>query len=447
MLKSSLSFRTLHFEGMPAFITIWLGQLISTMGSGLTGWGLGVLVYKQTDSTILFVLNLIFYILPTVIFAPIAGVVADRWDRRKVLIMADAGAGLGTFSALLVLMIFGELEVWHVYIVTAVAATANTFQWPAYGAAVPMLVPKEQLGRTGGMSQVGEALSQLVTPALAGALFVTVGMHGIVLIDICTMLFAIGTLLVVHIPMPELSKVQESKKDSFWQQMTFGWKYIAARPGLLGLLFYFAIANFISSIAFALFTPMMLDMTTPDMLGYVGSVGGVGMVIGTIVMSLWGGPINRRVYAILLSDIFGGLGMVLMGVRPLIPLIAAGNFIVMFILPIGNGNSDALWQTKVALDVQGRVFSVRRMIAFSIIPVAYLLAGALSERVVEPMMMESSHLASSLGPIIGIGPGRGIGLLFVVMGILWSLASLVAVLYPRIRRLEIELPDARPDVS
>ena len=426
---------------MRTFITIWLGQLVSTLGSGLTGWGLGVLVYQRTNSTTLFVINLVCYILPTVLFAPLAGVVADRKDRRWVLIVADVGAGIGTLTILLALQL-GTLEIWHVYLVTSIAATANTFQWPAYGAATTMLVPKEQLGRAGGMNQIGEALSQLVTPVIAGTLYVSVGMKSIVMIDLATLLVAIGTLLICRIPTPVNTSTADHKKGSIWGEMSFGWRYIVARPGLLGLLIYFAIGNFFASIPYALFTPMMLDMTTPDRLGYVGSIGGMGMLAGTLVMSAWGGLRHQRVVSILVADMIGALATMMIGFKPWVPLIAIGMFIVLFTLPVGNGNSQALWQSKVAPDVQGRVFSIRRMIASSITPASYLVAGSLAENVFEPLLLEGGKLASSFGAVMGSGPGRGTGLLFMMGGLLWGVAALVTLFHPRVRRLEIEIPDA-----
>jgi DHA3 family macrolide efflux protein-like MFS transporter len=429
---------------MAAFIFIWFGQLMSTMGSGLTAWGLEVQVYEQTGSTTLFVFNLIAAVLPTIFFAPLAGVIIDRWDRRKVMILADVGAGIGTLSILLAIGL-GRLEIWHIYLVTAISSTANTFQWPAYGAATTMLVPKSQLGRAGGMVQIGEALSQLGTPAIAGALFVGIGLKGIIFLDLFTLLMAIGMLLLIRVPMAAIPSIEGEKKETFWREMTYGWRYLVERTGMFGLLIYFAVGNFFVNVAFALFTPMMLDMTTPDVLGYVGSIGGVGMVIGTVVMSAWGGPRKHRVLAILLSDTLGALAVMMMGLSPLIPVITAAYFVSMFSMPLANGNSQALWQTKVAPEVQGRVFSVRRMIAYSIIPLAYLAGGYLSDKVFGPMMMEGGRLANSIGQVIGVGEGRGNGLLFVVMGALWAATALGTLLFPRVRLLEIELPDSKLD--
>ena len=426
---------------MRAFFILWGGQLLSTLGSGLTGWGLGVLVYQRTGSTMLFVLNMVCIVLPTVVLAPLAGVAADRYDRRKVLVVADAAAGLGTLSILIALL-SGKVEIWHIYLVSALSSAANTFQWPATSAATTMLVPKEQLGRVGGLSQVGDALSWLITPGVAGALYAWTGMRSILLIDLTTMSLAILSLLVIHIPRPEKKAAVEGETETFWQELTYGWRFLVQRPGLLGLLIYFAIGNFFANAALSLFTPMLLNLTTPDVLGYVGSLGGAGMAAGALVMSAWGGIARRRVQALLIADIMSALTTAAMGLRPDVILITVMNIGMFFFAPISNGNSQAMWQTKVPADVQGRVFSVRRMIAYSIIPLAYISAGFLSDHIFEPAMQSGGALAGSLGRVIGVGAGRGYGVLFLLMGLLWAVSALVTMLYPRVRRLEEEIPDA-----
>jgi len=142
-----------------------------------------------------------------------------------------------------------------------------------------------------------------------------------------------------------------------------------------------------------------------------------------------------------------GLSALLLGLRPSIPLIAAAGFGIMLGMPISNGCSQAIWQTKVAPDVQGRVFSIRSMIAFSIQPIAYGVAGPLAEQVFEPLMAEGGGLASIFGPAIGVGPGRGIGLMFVVAGALYVLSVSAILIHPRIRQVEFELPDAIEDCT
>jgi MFS family permease len=425
---------------MRTFTIIWAGQLVSTLGSGLTSFALGVWIYKTTGSATLFAISLLIWILPNIAFSPLAGVITDRWDRRLVMIFSDSGAGLSSLF-IVIMLLSGELQVWQVYLATFFNSAFSTFQWPAYSAATSLLVPKEQLGRAGGMNQIGEAISGLLTPALAGALFVSAGLQAILVIDVVTYLVALATLSVVRFPRPEKSPAETDKEGSFWSEAWYGWHYIRERRGLLGLLIIFACLNFLLSIVYPLLTPMLLDMTSADQVGYIASIAGLGSLIGTLIMSAWGGP-RRRILGIFVAETLAGFFAVLLGLRPWIPVIALASFGMMAVLPISNACSQANWQTKVAADVQGRVFAIRRMIAFSIMPLAYALSGILAERVFEPAMSQGGALASSLGPVIGTGEGRGIGSMFVIAGILYMLCASLIMILPRVRRLEIELPDA-----
>ncbi len=427
---------------MKTFVVVWFGQLVSTLGSALTSFALGVWIYETTGSATLFAINMAVWVLPNIVLSPVVGVLTDRWDRRLVMLLSDTGAGLSSLFVAIMLAT-GELEVWHVYAAGFVNSAFSTFQWPAYSAATSLLVPKEHLGRAGGMTQIGEAIGQLAAPAIAGALFVSVGMKAILLIDVLTYLVAVATLMAVRFPRPETTEKGLAGKGSFWKETVYGWTYIRLRPGLLSLLVIFACMNFLISITVALYTPLILGMTTPDMLGYLNSIGGLGMLAGTLLMSIWGGP-QRRIYGIFAAEMIVGLTTFVFGLSPSIPLVAVNNFWFLATMPISNGCTQAIWQTKVTPDVQGRVFSIRRMISYSIIPVAYAIAGPLAEQIFEPLMAEGGALTPVLGPVIGAGPGHGIALVFVVAGTLYMLATLVILIHPRIRRIEDELPDAIP---
>ena len=429
-----------NYQGMRTFLVIWFGQLISTLGSGLTGFALGVWIYQETGSATLFALNMLAVALPNLLVSPLAGALVDRWDRRWVMILSDTGAGLSTLAVLL-LLLTNHLEIWHIYVISAISAAFSTFQWPAYSAATSTLVPKEQLGRAGGMVQIGEAISQIIAPAVAGALYVTTGLNGVVLIDFLTFGFAVGSLLLVRIPQPKVSAEGALSKGSLWKEATYGWKYITARPGLLGLLLVFAATNFFSGLMQPLLAPLVLDMTSADMLGYLGSVIGVGMLLGTLLMSAWGGP-KRRVHGVLGFLMLGGVFTAMLGLKPSIPLMTVSGFLMMITFPIVNGSSQAIWQSKVALDVQGRVFSIRRMIAWSTTPLAFVLAGPLADRIFKPLLLDGGALAGSVGQVIGVGPGRGVGLMFIILGLCNVLVAAAGYLNPRVYHVEDDLPDA-----
>lgn len=433
------------FTKMRSFLVIWSGQLVSTIGSGLTSFALGVWIYQETHSTTLFAISLLAYALPNLLVSPFAGALVDRWDRRKVMILSDSGAGLCTL-VIAVLLVTDHLELWSIFLLIAASAAFSTFQWPAYSAATSLLVPKEQLGRAGGMVQIGEAISQLIAPAMAGALVVTIGLQGVLIVDFATFMFAVLTLLLVVIPRPPASQAAPGKKSTLLQEAAFGWKYITARAGLFGLLMVFAVSNLVSSFLSPLIAPLILDMTTPDVLGYISSIVGVGMLVGTLVMSAWGGP-KRRINGVLGFLIIGGVFVILLGFTPYLVVMAAAGFGAMFVHPIVNGSSQAIWQSKVAFDIQGRVFAIRRMIAWSMMPIAYILAGPLADRVYKPLLVEGGPLADTVvGQVVGVGPSRGIGLFFIVIGLLSILVPMIGYLNSHVRNLEDELPDAAAQV-
>lgn len=433
-------------HGMRTFTIIWFGQLISTLGSGLTSFALGVWIYEETGSVTLFAISLLMWSLPTVLLSPISGVLADRWDRRMVMMLADSISGLATLF-IGAMAFTGHLEVWHIYIAQVFLSAGEAFQWPAYSAATSLIVPKEHLGRAAGMTQIGGAISNLISPAIAGVLFLAAGLEVIILIDIFTYLFALSTLLFVRFPQPERSEEGKEVGESFFQQTLFGWRYLLAHRPLFTLLLIYAAMNFLLSLTNPLLTPMLLEITTVDMLGYMTTISGAGFLAGTLLMSTWGGP-KRRIHGLFAGGVGIAISQVLIGVFTSIPSLIGARALQLLSLPIANGSSQAIWQSKVAPDVQGRVFAARRMLAHIVTPIAYVLSGPLSEYVFEPLMAEGGALGGTfVGRTIGVGPGRGLALVFAITGVLFLCMVMTYWLSPRVWRLEIEMPDAIPTAS
>ena len=427
-------------RGMRVFIIVWLGQLVSLVGSGLTSFALGLWVYEHTGSVTQFALIGLFTALPNIVLSPLAGALVDRWDRRWAMILSDTGAGLCTLI-MAFLFLTNRIEVWQIYLAAGASAAFGTFQWPAYSAAMTLLVPKKHLGRANGMVQFGQAAAEILAPALAGVLVLTTRVQGILLIDFVTFFFAATTLLLIRFPGSETTTAAQARKDSLWREASYGWRFITARRGLLGLLVFFAVVKFLWGMVGALIAPMILGFTSADVLGAIISIAGGGMLAGSLLMSAWGGP-KRRIDGVLHFELLSGLCFLLIGLRPSAWPIALGAFGAHLTIAIIYGSNQAIWQSKVPPNVQGRVFATQQMVAKSTTPLAYLTAGPLADKLFEPLLASDGPLTGSIGQITGVGPGRGIGLLFIVMGILKVAVTLGGYLYPRIRLVEDELPDA-----
>jgi MFS family permease len=224
----------------------------------------------------------------------------------------------------------------------------------------------------------------------------------------------------------------------------YGWRYLLQRRGLFALVLYFTFLNFTFALVGELLTPMVLSFATPAELGLVVSSIGVGIMVGSLLMATWGGP-KRKMITVFGFGIAQGVALMLMGWRESIALLAGVNFVLLIGNPLINGSIQVLLQRKVAPDVQGRVFAAGRMLAMAAIPVAYLLSGPLADEVFRPLLREGGALAGSVGRIIGVGDGRGMGLMFILAGLLTLLGTGAALLYSPMRRVERDLPDVLPD--
>ncbi len=428
-----------ELKRMRVFTIVWGGQFVSLVGTSLTHFALSIWVYQETGSATQLSFVLLASQLPQILFTPIAGALVDRWDRRWAMILSDAGSGVGTL--VIALLLFSDrLEIWHLYVALSFSGMFQAFQWPAYSAATTLLVDKEQYGRASGMVQMADALGQVIAPALAGAALAFGGLETVIFIDVASFVVAVLTLLSVRFPTPKESAAGADAKGSLLSEARFGWTYIKERHGLLALLVYFSSVNLVFGFVGVLVFPLILGFADEVAMGNVFTVAGLGMVAGSIVMSAWGGP-KKKVYGVLGGDLVLGVALVLWGIRPSLVPIVIGGVVAFFVIPIANGSSQAIWQAKVEPDVQGRVFAVRRVLAGAAGPVAMLMAGPLADRVFEPLLQEDGALAGSVGSVIGVGPGRGIAFLFIILGGLSIMFTLLAYMYPRLRNLEDEIPD------
>jgi len=429
-------------EGLRGFIIIWIGQVFSMIGSQMTNFAMGIWAWEETGRATPLAMVGFFAFTPLIIFSPIAGVLVDRWNRKWVMAMSDLGAGLVTLT-IFILMLTGRLEVWHLYLTGVVGGIFGAFQWPAYSAAITMLVPKKHYARTSGLVDMAGSGVGILAPILAGFLIPLIGFTGIIAIDLTTLVIALVFLLLVFIPEPE-RKPRDRTSGAFFRELVYGFRYLIDRRSLLYLQMVFFFGNLFFSIGYTLFAPMILASTGGDsaILGSVQSAGAIGGLVGSLVLTVWGGP-KKKIHGVLIGWILSGaLGLGLMGLGRALPFWLVAHFLMMMITPMLNGSNQAIWQAKVAPEVQGRVFSVRRFVAQITAPISMAVAGPLADQIFEPIFGSTEHwLGRVLDPIYPASPGAGMSFIILISGILVIGVGLGAYRIPLIRNVETLIPD------
>jgi DHA3 family macrolide efflux protein-like MFS transporter len=432
-------------SGMTGFLIVWTGQIISILASGMSNFGLSIWLFEKTKSATAMGLMQVTYILPFLLLSPIAGVMVDRYDRKLMMMVSDFTAVTATFG-ILILQASGNLQYWHLYIASVFYGLGNTFQWPAYSAAISTMVSKQQYGRANGLMSLMEAGPGVLAPILAGIVLAASPANGLTIIlgiDVFTFFIALGALLIIHVPQPLKTAEGQKERGNIWKEAAYGFSYIFKRPSLLGLQMIFFFGNLFTGIGFTVFAPLILLRTNNNsvIFGSVNSAMAIGGVAGGLIMSAWGG-FKKRTHGVLAGWILSGVLFSIFGFGTglafWVPFCITGAMVG----PLVNTSNQSLWQAKVAPDVQGRVFSARRLIAWFTNPISPLIAGTLADRWLEPSMTSGvTTLASTFRGWVGNGPGSGMALLFIFCGTGAALVGLIGYFIPFIRNAESLLPD------
>ena len=421
------------------FAIIWFGQFISLIGTELSAFSLGLWAFRQTGSASWFTLIVFFANLPLVLLMPFAGALVDRWDRRQTMIVSNVVSAV-VMGGLMILAWSGRLRLWHIYPAVGLTAAANAFHWPAYVSTPALAVPKKHLGRAAGMIELARAGSQSLAPLLSGVLVAAFALTGVIAIDAATFLFAVVSLLLVTLPRPML-KTTSGGLRPLLMNVKEGWSYITSNPGLVRLLVFFVIFNVFFSAAYVLWIPMIGFFADNKSLGVIASIGTAGLVGGGLLMSTWGGP-QRKIHSIIGAALLIGVCTIVAGLKVWPALVAACMFGFYVGFAVINASAQALWQMKVPVAMQGRVFAMRRMIATATVPPAFFLAGPISDKVFEPLMSRGGALEKSVGAIIGVGRGRGVALFVILLGLVMLVQALWGLTSTKFLNLELEVPDA-----
>ncbi|HEX6755516.1 MAG TPA: amino acid adenylation domain-containing protein [Mycobacteriales bacterium] len=424
---------------MRRFAVVAFGQLVSSVGSALTGWAIPVWLYLRTGSLALFGLTGVLAVVPMLLATPVAGAVADRYDRRRV-IMASSVAVLALEAVFALLLARGDPPLWTIYVLVWLLSSAGTFQRIAFTAAIPQLAPKRFLGHANGVAQLINGVALLFVPVLAAGLLATIGLGGILALDIVSYVFAIAVLAFVRFP----DLLGRRRKETFSEALFGGWRLTWDNPSFRAMLFFFGIGNLLYAAPVLLVAPLVLSFAGTAQVGQVAVAEGLGALAGGLAMAIWGGPRRSRMRANILAIALSGFFVAVTGLRPSLPVVLAGVLGTALSLSIANGLYMTIIQVKVPQRFHGRVFALNQTITWSTLPIGFAVlvpaSGAL-DRLLTP----DGVLASTVGRVIGTGEGRGLGLAYLVFGIGMMLNALVALRVRRLARLDTDLPDSLPD--
>lgn len=413
------------------FLILWSSQAVSTLGTAMTNFALIIWVYEQKGTASSITLLSVFSFLPSILFCFIAGTIADRWDKKRIMLAADFTAAIGTVLVL-VLYLTSSLQIWHLYIINFVLSFMNAFQSPASYVATSLLVPKEHYIRVSGLHALSSSIITILAPALGSAALAFGGLKTVLLIDLAT--FSVTFfILLVYIKIPNIESKEEKVKESFLESCMAGIHFLQEHSALLRMILFFAFINLIAKMAsYGMLPALVLSRTENNLvtLGMVETAVGIGIFAGSIFVTFMK-PAKNRVRVIFfacgISFLLGDVGQSLTRTLPLWILAAfTGNVPMAFL----NANLTATMRTNVPIEMQGRVFSARDTIQYSTIPVGLFLGGILADHLFEPFMATPSPLQKVLSLFFGTGKGSGISVIFFIIGIIGFIASFIAMKNP-----------------
>lgn len=395
------------------FIILYITQTFSGLGSAMTSYALVIWSYEQQGSALVTSLLMVCSYAPYVILSIFAGALSDRWNKKKVMLVCDSIAAMGTV-AILVLLRTDHLKIWHLYLLNALNGLMNTVQQPASEVAVTRILPKKYYQKVGALGYFSRSLNSILTPIIATAILAMTGINFIIGFDLFTFLVAFCSLLF-FIKIPE-DNSDIDKKETVLQASKKGVEYLKDNKGIRDLIFFLAAINLTASMYQAAFPAMMLSRNggSEIALGMVNATIGITTLVGSIFASLLKAP-KSRVKVICNTLLFSmSFENFLLALGRSTPIWCLGGFLGWILIPVMSTNLEAIMRLKVPVELQGRVFSARNTLQFFTIPVGYFAGGILVDKVFEPLMsrVDSDNILITL---FGSGKGSGAAFLFLIL--------------------------------
>ena len=409
-------------QSMKLFLILIAGQFISSIGSGLTDFGLAIYVLNLTHSVTATAIISICAFLPSILLTPLGGILADRYDRRLMMMAGEFFSGLGLVICLISIM-SGSPSMTMICIGVAVSSVFTALMEPAFKATITDMLSEEDFAKAGGFVQIANNAKLLISPALAGLLLKITPVSTLIFIDILTFFTTVFAIAFVKKNMigktsqtTEKEEVSDGRKQGLRTEFREGIHAINSTKGIWTLVWIMTLAVFCLGFVQILSKPMILAYAGESELGTLTTVVAIGMLVGSIVISCMK---NVKSYQhMLAAGLIGcGIFMALMGLRKNIILTACFGFLMFIFMPVVQIGAEVMIRKNLKNEVQGRAFGVIGFVSQMGYIVAYLCSGFLSDYVFEPLMCGNSAFAQVVGRIIGNGSGRGIALLVIIAGV------------------------------
>lgn len=421
-------------DGFKKFLIIWLGELIANIGSGMTAFGLGVYVWQLTYSAVDVSMVQMAALLPTILLSPAAGVLADRFDRRLLMILGDFVSAFGLVF-MLVLMKTGHIKVWQICLCVGFNSVFVALLDPAYKATITDLLTEDEYAKASGMMSIASSSKFLISPIIGGLILAASGMEAILIIDILTLVVTIAAIFTVRKSLAVKSQVK--KGLNFFKDLKEGWLIILESKGVLLLIVLVSLLMFYMGFIQVLSKPMILSFTSEKTTGILQTVCACGMLVSSIMIGS-GTFKSKYVNVMVASFIASGITMAGFGATTSIPVIVIFGFLFFASLPYATTSIDVLIRKSIDNDKQGRVWGLISLISQLGYVVAYVLAGVLADYVFNPALEEGGALANTVGKIIGTGEGRGMGFLLILAGLGLVMTALFVFRAKSIREMETQ---------
>lgn len=394
------------------FLIIWIGEFVSSIGSGLTAFTLGVYVFQTTGSAAAVSLTTLFAFLPTILLNPVGGVLADRFDRRLMMICGDLFSAFGLVY-MLICFRSGSLEPWQIYIGVTISAVFVALLEPAYKATVTDLLTKEDYAKASGMMQMAASSKYLFSPLIGGFLLGFTDISTILILDISTLAVTVIIVAIIRKKIP--SRKKQAEKLMLLQGLKEGWRAVTEDRGVLAIVILMSVATFYIGFLQILISPMILSFADAKVLGMIESISAVGMLVGSIIIGI--SHLRHYVTTLAAGFCFAGLFIDLLGMSTNLILITISGVLFFASLPFINTSADVMVRCKIPNELQGRAWGLISVLSQLGFILAYASAGFMADHIFNPMLLEGGILYGTVGKLIGTGPGRGIGFMLILSGI------------------------------